>query len=46
MSMATALGMRILARYATGDASNEQLAAALTRGWITAEEHDNAVNTD
>lgn len=37
--MATALGSRILVRYAQGDCTADQLAAAHVRGWITNDEY-------
>lgn len=43
--MATALGARLLARHAAGDATTAQLEDALVRGWITSEEHDAALTT-
>ena len=39
----TALGARLLARFAVGEATLAQLDAARDRGWITAEEYDAAV---
>lgn len=41
--MATALGTRLLTRFAMGDATVEQMDAALSHGWITSEEHDAAL---
>lgn len=41
--MATALGQRLLDRYAAGTATLEQLQAALARDWITQAEYDDAV---
>ncbi|MGK0740445.1 hypothetical protein ACSHWG_00950 [Leucobacter sp. Z1108] len=40
--MATLLGARLLARYAEGTATVEQLQAALARGWISQDEYDTA----
>lgn len=43
--MANALGTRLLARYAEGIATIEQLQAALSRGWITHDELDTATTS-
>lgn len=42
--MATALGYRYLVRFHEGTATLEQLDAALTRGWVTTDEHARAVD--
>lgn len=41
--MATALGYRYLVRFYEGTATLVQLDACLTKGWITLDEYDRAV---